>query len=71
MLLATGTGAMHISPMQVIAILLRKISISVPVSYDPGMEGVLLVIRLPRVLLGVLTVLPYRACSVIPWQIRD
>ncbi|WP_160717652.1 FecCD family ABC transporter permease [Chitinophaga solisilvae] len=54
-LAATGTGAMHISPLQVVAILLKKIHITLPVSYDPAMEGVLLMIRLPRVLLGVLT----------------
>lgn len=54
-LLATGTGAMHISPVQVLAILLHKIHISLPVSYNSSMESVLLVIRLPRVILGVLT----------------
>lgn len=53
-LLATGTGAMHISPLQVLAILLHKMRISLPVSYNSGMEAVLLVIRLPRVVLGVL-----------------
>ncbi|MCW3463109.1 FecCD family ABC transporter permease [Chitinophaga nivalis] len=54
-LIATGTGAMYISPLQVLAILLHKIGIAVPVSYAPAMEGVLWMIRLPRVLMGVLT----------------
>jgi len=53
-LLATGTGAMHISPMQVSAILLEKVGIHLPVSYEENMQGVLWVIRLPRVVLAVL-----------------
>lgn len=55
LLLATGMGAMHISPWQVLAILLHKIHIPLPVSYSSNMEAVLLIIRLPRVVLGILT----------------
>jgi iron complex transport system permease protein len=53
-LLATGTGAMHMSPMQVLAILLDRTGIHLPVAYEENMPGVLWVIRLPRVLLGAL-----------------
>jgi len=53
-LLATGTGAMHISPMQVLAILLEKVGVQLPVSYEENMPGVLWMIRLPRVVLAVL-----------------
>lgn len=53
-LIATGTGAMHISPLQVLAIILNKAGIHLPVVYEENMEGVLWMIRLPRVILGVL-----------------
>jgi iron complex transport system permease protein len=53
-LIATGTGAMHISPLQVLAIILHKANIHLPVVYEENMEGVLWMIRLPRVVLGVL-----------------
>jgi hypothetical protein len=53
-LLATGTGAMYMSPMQVLAILLAKAGIQLPVPYEENMPGVLWMIRLPRVVLGVL-----------------
>lgn len=53
--LATGSGAMHIPPAQILAILLHKIHIDIPVHYDNSMEAVLMIIRLPRVILGVLT----------------
>jgi iron complex transport system permease protein len=53
-LLATGTGAMHLSPMQVLAILLEKTGIHLPVAYEENMPGVLWMIRLPRVVLSVL-----------------
>lgn len=53
-IIATGTGAMHISPIQVVAILLKRIGIQLPVSYEANMEGVLWMIRLPRVVLSVL-----------------
>lgn len=53
-LVATGTGAMHMSPMQVLAILLSKAGIHLPVAYEENMPGVLWMIRLPRVVLSVL-----------------
>ncbi|TWW00750.1 FecCD family ABC transporter permease [Chitinophaga pinensis] len=53
-LLATGTGAMHMSPMQVLAMLLEKTGIHLPVAYEENMPGVLWMIRLPRVVLSVL-----------------
>jgi iron complex transport system permease protein len=53
-ILATGTGAMHISPAQVIAILLKKMGVTLPVSYPGHMTAVLWMIRLPRVILAVL-----------------
>lgn len=52
--IATGTGAMHISPMQVVAILLKRTGIALPVYYEANMDGVLWMIRLPRVMLSVL-----------------
>ncbi|HVU57586.1 MAG TPA: iron ABC transporter permease [Puia sp.] len=53
-IIASGTGAMSISPLQVIAILLNKMGIHLPVPYTEGMENVLLQIRLPRILLAAL-----------------
>lgn len=52
--LSTGTGAMHMSPLQVIAILLKRIGVEVPVAYTENMMAVLWMIRLPRVVLAVL-----------------
>lgn len=51
---SAGMGAMHIPPMQVIAILANSTGIHLPVSYDEGMANVLLQIRLPRICLGLL-----------------
>jgi iron complex transport system permease protein len=51
---AAGIGAMHISPQQVIAILLHQFNIRIPVAWDEGMANVLMQIRLPRVITGVL-----------------
>ena len=45
---------MSIAPQQVVAILLNKLGIHLPVTYDEGMANVLLQIRLPRVVLAVL-----------------
>jgi iron complex transport system permease protein len=53
-ILASGIGAMSIAPQQVIAILLNKVGIHLPVAYDEGMANVLWQIRLPRVVLAVL-----------------
>lgn len=52
--LAAGRGAMAISPGQVMAVLLDRAGIHLPIAYTEGMEGVLLQIRLPRILLAVL-----------------
>lgn len=51
-LIAAGRGAMPIAPLQVMAILLAKTGIHLPVSYTEGMADVLVQIRLPRVCLG-------------------
>ena len=53
-LIAAGKGAMPIAPLQVVAILLAKAGIHLPVSYTQGMANVLWQIRLPRVCLGLL-----------------
>lgn len=53
-LVATGTGAMHMSPLQVLAILFERTGIHLPVAYEENLSGVLWMIRLPRVILGVL-----------------
>lgn len=53
-IIATGTGALSIKPMQVVAILLEKLHISIPVAYDDNMPAILWYIRLPRVVLAVL-----------------
>ena len=53
-LLAAGIGSMPISPLQVLAILLGKLGIHLPVGYNAGMANVLLLIRLPRVVMGML-----------------
>jgi len=53
-LIAAGKGAMSMAPLQVLAILLAKAGIHLPVAYTQGMANVLWEIRLPRVCLGVL-----------------
>lgn len=53
-IIATGTGALSIRPLQVVAILLGKIGVHVPVTYDETMPAILWFIRLPRVILAVL-----------------
>jgi iron complex transport system permease protein len=53
-IVASGIGAMSIAPQQVIAILLNKFGLHLPVAYDDGMANVLLQIRLPRVVMAVL-----------------
>lgn len=53
-LLALATGAVNITPGQVLAILADQIGLSLPWSFDVRHELVLLNIRLPRVLLGLL-----------------
>jgi iron complex transport system permease protein len=53
-ILSTGSGAMSISPAQVMAILLSKIGIQLPVKFNEATAAVLWMIRLPRVILGVI-----------------
>jgi iron complex transport system permease protein len=52
--LSAGIGAVGIAPAQVVAILLAKLGLTLDVSYTPLQETVLLVIRLPRIVLGAL-----------------
>lgn len=53
-LLSVGIGAVPISPGQVFAILLAQLGIETPWAFEPRQEMVLLGIRLPRVILGLL-----------------
>lgn len=52
--LAVGIGAVAIAPLQVIAIFAKQLGLNLGVAFESQQEAVLLVIRLPRVLLGVL-----------------
>ena len=54
LLLAVGIGAVAISPGQAVAILASKTGLSTPWTFDTQQAMVLLGIRLPRVLLGML-----------------
>lgn len=54
MILAAGIGAMRIAPLQVISIISNQSGLHLPVNYDEGMANVLLHIRLPRVVMGIL-----------------
>lgn len=49
---ALGTGSFAIAPHEVVAIVLSRFGLHVPVAYEPQQEAVLLAIRLPRVLLA-------------------
>lgn len=53
-LLAVGIGAVSIHPEQVLAILLKQLGIQTAISFEARQESVLMVIRLPRVVMGVL-----------------
>ena len=53
-LLGAGVGAVRIPVSAVLGILLSKIGISTGLAFEPQQEGVLLAIRLPRVVLGLL-----------------
>lgn len=53
-LLSVGIGAFPIRPDQTIAILLSRIGLEIPVEYSQRQEAVLMAIRLPRVIMGVL-----------------
>lgn len=50
---SVGIGAVEISPLQTLAILAGKIGIELPFVYTSQQESVLLAIRLPRVILGL------------------
>lgn len=52
-LLSVGFGAVEIAPLQVLAILIGKIGLNLPVEFTERQESVLLFIRLPRVILGL------------------
>ena len=52
--LSVGTGAVHISPAQVLSILLTPLGLPALHPFDEQQAAVLWAIRLPRVLLGVL-----------------
>lgn len=54
-IVATGIGAIAISPLQVIAILLKTTGITIPVAFSAEQEAVLLTLRLPRVAMALLT----------------
>jgi iron complex transport system permease protein len=53
-LLAVGIGAVQINPNQVVAILLKQIGIETGIAFEERQEAVLMVIRLPRVVAGVM-----------------
>lgn len=53
-LLGVGIGAVQISPLQVIAILLSKLGIESGIDFEARQQAVLMVIRLPRVVMGLL-----------------
>ena len=52
--LSAGNGALYISPMQVVSIVLHKIGINNLTAFDEGQYNVFWVIRFPRVILGLL-----------------
>ena len=49
-----GTGAVSMSPGQVLAVLGKGLNLDLPWEFEPRHEAILLSIRLPRVLLGIL-----------------
>jgi len=53
-MLALGSGAVAISPGQVVAILLQPFGLQLPWDYELGQAAVLLQIRAPRVLMAIL-----------------
>lgn len=54
LLYSIGTGAMNITPTQLIGIIAHKIGIATPFTYDEQHELVFWIIRLPRICLGIL-----------------
>lgn len=53
-LVGIGVGAVSLSPLQTVAILLKQFGVSLPVTFEAQQEAVLLAIRLPRVCLGIM-----------------
>lgn len=53
-LLGVGIGAVEIYPEQVLGILLKQVGIETGISFEPRQESVMMVIRLPRVVFGLL-----------------
>ena len=53
-MVSLGTGAVSISPGQVLAVLGKGLNLDLPWEFEPRHEAILLSIRLPRVLLGML-----------------
>src|SRR5690625_6728207 len=53
--LSVGIGAVTVSPAQVITILAEQVGLPGWVSYEPVQKAILLNIRLPRVVLAILT----------------
>ncbi|MBS3965357.1 MAG: iron ABC transporter permease [Methylomonas sp.] len=53
-LLSLGSGAVAISPSQVAAIIGRSVGLSLPWTFEPSQQTILLSIRAPRLLLGLL-----------------
>ncbi|MYF93178.1 MAG: iron ABC transporter permease [Gemmatimonadetes bacterium] len=49
-----GTGAVPIGPRQVLAILGKGLDLTLPWAFEPHHEAIVLSIRLPRILLGIL-----------------
>ncbi len=49
-----GIGAVKIEPLQVLGILARAIGLDLGIAFESQQEAVMLIIRLPRVLLGIL-----------------
>ena len=49
-----GTGAVSIGPSQVLAILGKGLDLTLPWAFEPHHEAIVLSIRLPRILLGIL-----------------
>src|SRR5690625_2188459 len=52
---SVGIGAVTVSPAQVITILAEQVGLPGSVSYEPVQKAILLNIRLPRVVLAILT----------------
>lgn len=54
MLAATCTGAVSVSPGQVASILMSKVGVTLPWQFEPRQELVVMSLRMPRILLGLL-----------------